>query len=136
MYPFVTPHHLSHALSWLQRSSSAPISIFLDLRNPSWDWNESTPNFRWQEMKPIMDLFASCLSLTTIRTHYGHLGANIYLSLHTRHIKSVPLSETISLSRCNLYFAVSDQAFQPISLCQPSQFFGGVALERTRRGTY
>ena len=129
-YP-LSPHHLSYALTWLQRSFNAPIDIFLDLRDPSWNWNEDTHNFRWQEMEPIMRIFLPHAHRWRRFELLTDTWAPIFTFLwYTRHIKLAPLLETISLSRCNLYFAARGQVFQPISLRQHIQFFSGVALER------
>ncbi|KIM47208.1 hypothetical protein M413DRAFT_271167 [Hebeloma cylindrosporum] len=129
-YP-MSPHHLAYALTWLQRSASAPIDIFLDLRDPSWDWNEDTHNFRWQEMEPIMRIFLPHVHRWRRFELLTDTWAPIFTFLwYTRHVTSAPLLETVSLSRCNLYFAARGQVFQPTSLRQPIQFFRGANLER------
>ena len=129
-YPLY-PHHLSYAISWLQRSANAPIDIFLDLRDPSWDWNEDAHNFRWQEMEPIMRIFLPHVCRWRRLELLMDTWAPIFTFLwYTRHVKSAPILETVSISRCNLYFAARGQVFRPISLRQPIQFFGEAALER------
>ena len=129
-YP-LSPHHLSYVLAWLQRSASAPIDIFLDFRDPSWDWNEDTHNFRWQEMEPIMRIFLPHTHRWRRFELLTDTWAPIFTFLwYTRHVESAPLLESVSLSRCNLYFAARGQVFRPISLRQSIQLFGGVALER------
>ena len=129
-YPMF-PHHLSYALTWLQRSASAPIDIFLDFRDPSWDWNEDMHNFRWQEMEPIMRMFLPHARRWRRFELLTDTWAPMFTFLwYTRHVESAPLLEAVSLSRCNLYFAARGQVFRPISLRQPVRFFGGVPLER------
>ena len=129
-YP-LSPHHLSYTIFWLQRSASAPIDIFLDLRDPSWDWNEDSHNFRWQEMEPIMRVFLPHVRRWRRFELLTDTWAPIFTFLwYTRHVKSAPILETVSLSRCNLYFAARGQVFRPISLRQPIQFFGEAALEQ------
>jgi len=129
-YP-IFPRNLSYALAWLQRSANSAIDILLDFRDPSWDWNEDTHNFRWQEMEPIMRMLLAHVHHWRRFDLLTDTWAPIFTFLwYTQHVESAPMLESVSLSRCNLYFAASGQVFQPDSLRQPVQFFGGIALER------
>ncbi|KAJ2933229.1 hypothetical protein H1R20_g3816, partial [Candolleomyces eurysporus] len=59
--------------------------------------------------------------------------APIHTFLHlTRSLDNVPRLESLSLSRCNAYFAARGQVFQPISLRDPIPLFGGAAAPKLR----
>jgi hypothetical protein len=113
----------------LIRSGSYPLDILCDFRDPAWDWDEESHSFRWQDMETIMRL---------LLVHVGHwrrfelltdTWAPIFTFLwYTRGVKNARSLETLSLSRCNLYFAARGQTFQPASLRQPIPLFGGIPL--------
>ncbi|KAF8956240.1 hypothetical protein BDZ97DRAFT_201055 [Flammula alnicola] len=129
----VYPRHISFVVACLARSANYPLNILLDFRDPAWDWNEDTHSFRWQDMEPILRL----LLVHVQRWRRFDLLTDTWLPIftflwYTRRVESAPMLETLSLSRCNLYLAARGQIFQPVSLRQPIQLFGGIALQRLR----
>lgn len=133
IYP-VTPRHMSYASTMLERSGAYPIDILLDLRDPAWDWDEDTHRFGWKEMEPLMRLFLVHIARWRTVELLTDTWAPVFTFLwYTKHAESAPLLEHISLSRCNAYLAATGQIFQPVSLRQPIQFFGGAKLERLKQ---
>jgi hypothetical protein len=51
---------------------------------------------------------------------------------NTRNVKAAPLLQSLSLSRCNAYFASNTATFQPAQLQDPIPLFGGLALDALR----
>jgi hypothetical protein len=51
---------------------------------------------------------------------------------NTRHVEAAPFLRSLSLSRCNAYFASKKAIFQPVQLQDPIPLFGGLALESLR----
>jgi hypothetical protein len=59
--------------------------------------------------------------------------APIFIFLwNTRHVEAAPLLRSLSLSRCNAYFASKGAVFQPVKLQDPIPLFGGLALDALR----
>ncbi|KAG6860792.1 hypothetical protein C0995_007598 [Termitomyces sp. Mi166 len=129
---------LSRAVTWLKRSRLAPLDIFLDFRDPSWDWDlaESSHKFRWQDMEAILRL------LMTHAYRWKHFElltdtwAPIFTFLsYTRHIRSLPILASLSLQRCNAFFASKGATFAPVEMRQPIQLFGGRVAAQLRKVT-
>jgi hypothetical protein len=124
---------LSRTVTWLTRSQTYPIDIFLDFRDPSWDWEENSHTFHWHDMEAILRLF-----LTHVKrwSHFELLTdtwAPIFTFLwYTCRVESAPLLQSISLSRCNAYLAGKGATFQPVELKAPIPLFGGRALDGLR----
>ncbi|KAH0589892.1 hypothetical protein J132_06328 [Termitomyces sp. J132] len=136
-YP-TSKQQLSRAVTWLKRSKLAPLDIFLDFRDPSWDWDsaESSHKFRWQDMETIIRL----LMVHACRWKHFELFTDTWAPIftflcYTRHIKSVPLLVSLSLHRCNAFFASKEATFAPVEMRMPIQLFGGRVLERLRQVT-
>ncbi|KAG6916973.1 hypothetical protein DXG01_004402 [Tephrocybe rancida] len=129
---------LSRAVTWLKRSRSAPLDIFLDFRDPSWDWDlaESLHTFRWQDMEAILRLLMTHAHRWKRFELLTDTWAPIFTFLcYTRRAKSLNTLETLSLHRCNAFFASKDATFAPVEMRKPVQLFGGRAAERLRRIT-
>ena len=47
---------LSRSKTWLSRSNTYPVDIFLDVRDPSWRWEEDLHQFNSKHMTPFLDL--------------------------------------------------------------------------------
>lgn len=129
----VYPRHLAFVVACLERSGTYPLDIFLDFRDPAWNWDEDAHSFRWQEMEPIMRLFL----VHVMRWRQFDLLADTWSPIftflwYTRHVKAAPALETLALSRCNLYLAAEGHIFHPVALRQPLSFFGGSFLPSLR----
>jgi F-box-like len=124
---------LSRTITWLSRSYPYPIDIFLDFRDPSWNWEEDSHAFHLQDMEAVLRLL-----LTHVRRwrHFELLTdtwAPIFTFLwYTRRVEAAPLLRSLSLSRCNAYLASKGAVFHPIRLRDPIPLFGGLALDALR----
>lgn len=117
---------LSRAVVFLLRSKEYPLTIYLDMRDPSWDFDEDSHRFGWQDMEAIMRMLVvhayRWRSFTLLTDTWSPIFTFLWYS---RHAVSVPLLETLSLSRCNMFLAGAGHTFQPIVLRQPVNIFGG-----------
>ena len=124
---------LSCANTWLSRSSTFPLDILLDVRDPDWGWKEDNHRFRTENMQWIMQLLITHVERWQIVEMRADTWAPICTFLWlSRGAKAAPMLEKISLSRCNAYYTSRDQTFQPIALRRPIKLFGDIALERIR----
>ncbi|TFK33159.1 hypothetical protein BDQ12DRAFT_658357, partial [Crucibulum laeve] len=129
-YPASAPQ-LSRTATWLYRSRSYPLDIFLDFRDPFWDWQELSHSFGWQEMEGIMRILLVHVQRWRSFELLVDTWSPIFTFLwYTRRVQSAPLLETLSLSRCNAYLASKGQIFQPAALRQPMPLFGGLLFDR------
>lgn len=124
---------LSRCTTWLARSWPYPLDIFLDFRDPSWGWEEDVHRFNLKYMVPILD------NLLPHVKRWRHLElltdtwAPIFFFLYnTRNVEAAPLLQSLSLSRCNAYFASKSAIFHPAQLQAPISLFGGLALDALR----
>ncbi|KAI9461125.1 hypothetical protein HD554DRAFT_1531774 [Boletus coccyginus] len=111
----------------LIRSRHHPLDIYMDFRDPAWDWDETSHIFgskamdslvmhflvpqasRWRSIELLTDTWAPIFT---------------FLSC-TAAIDSAPLLQTIRLARCNEYFVVQGEVFLPTDLAVPVAWFGG-----------
>ena len=119
---------LSRTVTYLSRSRSCPLDIFLDFRDPLWNWEEHLHRFGWKEMENVTRLLLPHVE----RWHSVELLTDTWAPIFTflsymRKVKSVPVLESISLSRCNVYFASKGQEFSPAALRQPIPLFEGAS---------
>ncbi|KAM6497675.1 hypothetical protein JOM56_005623 [Amanita muscaria] len=130
----LTPAQFIETNIRLLRSRPHPIDIHLDFRDPLWDWDEETHSFGVTEMStvirtllPHVDRWHKLIVLTDT-------WAPIFCLLLTIGCvaDSAPVLSTISLSRCNAYFAAKGETFTPKCLEAPIKLFGGIHLERLR----
>ena len=129
----ISDRKLSRANTWLSRSSTSPLDILLDVRDPEWGWKEDDHNFRLEHMQSIMQLLTTHVERWQIVEMMADTWAPICTFLwHSRKVNGVPMLEKLSLSRCNAYFTSRDQTFQPSSLRRPIKLFGDIALGRLR----
>ncbi|KAF4623872.1 hypothetical protein D9613_001321 [Agrocybe pediades] len=132
----VLPRKVSYTIAMLERSGAYPLDILLDLRDPAWDWDEDAHQFGWKEMENVMRLLLPHVQRWKTITILTDTWAPIFTFLwYTKEVKSAPKLESVSLSRCNAFFAAPGQIFRPVSLREPIPFFGGTQLERLRRLT-
>ncbi|KZP22123.1 hypothetical protein FIBSPDRAFT_1043826 [Athelia psychrophila] len=126
---------LSRTIAYLSRSRRRPLSLFLDFRDPAWDWSEDSHSFSWKHMENVIRLLSPhvlrwrCLELLT------DTWSPIFTFLwYIRRVPSAPMLEDISISRCNVYFAAQGVTFEPVALKEPVALFGGGgALKSLRR---
>jgi len=124
---------LSRTVTWLSRSQPYPIDIHLDFRDPSWDWEENSHAFHWQDMEAILRLFLTHVSRWCHFELLTDTWAPIFTFLwYVRRVESAPLLRSISLSRCNAYFASKGATFRPAQLKEPIPLFGGIVLDALR----
>jgi hypothetical protein len=129
----ISDRKLSCANTWLSRSSTSPLDILLDIRDPEWGWKEDNHRFRLEHMQSIMQLLSSHVERWQIVEMRADTWAPICTFLwHSRKAKAAPVLEKLSLSRCNAYFTSRDQPFQPTSLRRPIKLFGDIPLGRLR----
>jgi hypothetical protein len=117
---------LSRTLAFISRSRKRHLDLFLDFRDPSWNWRESSHSFGWKHMENVMRL----LSPHVLRWRNLELLTDTWSPIftflwHVRKVESAPMLESVSLSRCNIYFASKGQTFRPAALKHPIPLFGG-----------
>ncbi|KAF7974163.1 hypothetical protein HWV62_13283 [Athelia sp. TMB] len=126
---------LSRTVAYLSRSRRRPLSLLLDFRDPAWDWSEDSHSFSWKHMENVIRL----LSPHVLRWRSLELLTDTWSPIFTflwyiRKVPSAPMLESLSLSRCNVYFAASEETFEPAALKEPIALFGGgMALRSLRR---
>ena len=129
----ISDRKLSRANTWLSRSSTSPLDILVDVRDPEWGWKEDDHNFRLEHMQSIMQLLITHVERWQIVEMRADTWAPICTFLwNSRKARAAPVLEKFSLSRCNAYFTSRDQTFQPASLRRPIKLFGDIALGRLR----
>ncbi|KAG6332406.1 hypothetical protein ID866_6685 [Astraeus odoratus] len=122
----LTSLQLSRAATWLSRSSTRPIDIHMDFRDPSWDWDEHNHSFGWQAMETTMRLLIPHAHRWQNVELYTDTWAPMFTFLsYTARIKSAPCLQDIQLARCNAYFAARGESFQPANMALPVAWFGG-----------
>ncbi|KAG5641406.1 hypothetical protein DXG03_005273 [Asterophora parasitica] len=130
---------LSRAVTWIKRSKTCPLDFFLDFRDPLWDWEfaESSHRFRWQDMEAILRLLIVHVRRWRRFELLADTWAPIFTFLHySRRVDSAPMLETLSLSRCNAFFASTNATFAPKEMKAPLPLFGGLAMEQLRRVSF
>ncbi|KAK2467498.1 hypothetical protein APHAL10511_000353 [Amanita phalloides] len=119
----------------LLRSNIHPIDIQLDFRDPSWDWEEDTHQFSFLQMsmviRTLLPHVARWRKLVVLTDTW--LPMFSLLLTTSCSVESAPMLHTLSLSRCNAYFAAADETFKPEPLKPPLKLFGGIALTELRQ---
>lgn len=124
---------LSRSMTWLSRSHPFPIDIFLDFRDPSWAWEEDVHRFQLKHMAPILETLLAHVKRWRHFELLTDTWAPIYFFLwNIRTVEAAPLLRSLSLSRCNAYFASKRAIFEPVQLQDPIPLFGGLALDALR----
>ncbi|KAF7343309.1 F-box domain-containing protein [Mycena venus] len=118
---------LSRTQTWLLRSTTYPLEILLDFRDPDWDWDEETHQFRGSDMEAVLRLLVPTASRWRSIELLTDTWAPIFaFLLHTRSISgSLAQLKSLHLARCNAYFARKGQIFEPAALGQYLPLFGG-----------
>ncbi|KAF8718436.1 hypothetical protein AX14_011849 [Amanita brunnescens Koide BX004] len=130
----LTPAQLLETNILLLRSKTHPIDIQLDFRDPQWDWEEETHQFGYVEMslviRTLLPHVARWRRLAVLTDTW--LPMFCFLFTTSCSIVSAPMLRSLSLSRCNAYFAGKDEMFKPESHRPPLKLFGGVPLTQLR----
>ncbi|TFK47406.1 hypothetical protein OE88DRAFT_802018 [Heliocybe sulcata] len=131
----LTTASLSRSMTFLRRSKSRPVELFLDFRDPCWAWEEEINGFASEEMKNILDILLPEVyrwkSVTLLTDTWAPI--HTFLTL-TSSVTSAPMLTDVSLLRCNEYLVSKGQAFLPANLKEPVPLFGG-RLTRLRNVT-
>ncbi|KAF8996420.1 hypothetical protein BDQ17DRAFT_1364403 [Cyathus striatus] len=116
-YP-CSPSQLSRALAFLDRSRQSPLDILIDLRDPDWDWEEDEYQSEWTELELILRSLLAHVHRWRRFELLNDTWSPIYHFLRStaKDIKSAPMLESISLSRCNAYFATKLPNLTSVSL--------------------
>ncbi|KAK7042656.1 F-box domain-containing protein [Favolaschia claudopus] len=137
-YP-TSNEQLTCALTWLSRSTTYPLDILLDFRDPDWDWEEETHGFGWRHMEAVLSLLLPTASRWRTLELFTDTWAPIYaFLLHTHTIgRCLEKLEKLHLARCNEYFALKGEVFKPAALGKHLPLFGGAeaAVPRLREVT-
>lgn len=116
---------LSRTVAYLSRSRRRPLRLFLDFRDPSWNWEEESHSFGWKHMENVVRLLSPHVSRWLTLELLTDTWAPIYTFLwYVRNVESAPMLENISLSRCNIYFASKGEIFRPTALKRSIPLFG------------
>lgn len=117
---------LSRTIAYLSRSRRRPLDLFLDFRDPSWNWQEDHHSFGWKHMENVIRLLSPHVSRWRNLELFTDTWSPIFTFLwYLRRVESAPILESISLFRCNVYFASKGEVFRPAALRQPIPLFGG-----------
>ncbi|KAF8959876.1 hypothetical protein BDZ97DRAFT_1922664 [Flammula alnicola] len=112
----IYPRHISFVVACLARSANYPLNILLDFRHGA----------------NITSFTGPRSALATIRPPDGHLVAHFYVSVvHAARRISADVGNALPFT-LQFILAARGQIFQPVSLRQPIQLFGGIALQRLR----
>ncbi|KAK0469298.1 uncharacterized protein EV420DRAFT_1258008 [Desarmillaria tabescens] len=119
------------ANSMLSRSPTFPLDLLMDFRDPSWDWEEEPHGFTSNGMRSVIRLLEPHIN----RLQDVDILLDTWAPMHTflletqkLDVASLPALKRLSLSRCNAYFALKGQIFQPQHLRDPLPLFGGIPL--------
>jgi len=126
---------LSRTIAYLSRSRRRSLDLFLDFRDPSWNWQEDQHSFGWKHMENVIRLLSPHVSRWRNLELFTDTWSPIFTFLwYLRNVQSAPMLESISLSRCNVYFASRGEVFRPAALKQPIPLLGGgEALKRLQK---
>lgn len=131
-FPITESQHISADYS-LQRSESQPLTILMDCRDPNWDWEEEGHAFQWSGMQDTISQLLPHASRWKSLDILTDTWLPIYSFLRlTKTIDPLLHLESLSLSRCNAYFAARGQSFQPLSMAEPIALFGGMLAPKLR----
>lgn len=119
---------------WIIRSRNFPLDIYMDFRDPSWDWDEASHVFDSKMMDGIMRFLVPHASRWRSVELLTDTWAPIFTFLsYTATIDSAPLLQSIRLARCNEYFVALGETFRPAHLALPIAWFrGGASLTELR----
>ena len=125
---------LTRTITWIARSRDRPLDIYMDFRDPDWDWDEASHIFGCKAMDSIMRILVPHAPRWRSIELLTDTWAPIFTFLScTIAIDSAPHLQTVRLTRCNEYFVARGEAFRPESLASPVAWFqGGTSLSHLR----
>lgn len=113
-------------INCLVRSRSRPLHLYMDFRDPAWNWDEALHRFGWKNMENVMRLLLPHVHRWQKVELLTDTWAPIFTFLsYTSRIKSTPMLQDVILSRCNAFFAVKGEVFRPSAMKSPVAWFGG-----------
>ena len=118
----------------ITRSRNRPLDIYMDFRDPFWDWDEASHVFSHKDMENVMRMLLPQASRWRSIELLTDTWAPMFTFLSsTVAIDSAPLLKTVRLSRCNEYFVAQGESFGPENLAAPIAWFrGGASLSHLR----
>ncbi|KAG2338845.1 hypothetical protein BDR05DRAFT_892857, partial [Suillus weaverae] len=124
---FPTHHNqIFRTIDWLARSRSRPLHLYMDFRDPAWNWDEASHCFGWKNMENVMRLILPYAHRWQKVELLTDTWAPIFTFLsYTSRIKSTPMLQDVLLSRCNAFFAAKGELFHPSAMRHPVSWFGG-----------
>jgi len=126
-FPFA-PGQIARAKTALIRSRDRPIDVYIDVRDPDWNWesdedqHQMKPVFMVEIMQWLEESHTRWRSLTVLTDTWGPM--HTFLAYSTM-FSSLPMLEQLSLSRCNSFIGLPD-APDPVPF-DPVELFGGNA---------
>ncbi|KAJ7595386.1 hypothetical protein C8J56DRAFT_922195 [Mycena floridula] len=130
-----SPAQQTKAATWISRSRTYPLDIYLDFRDPDWTWDddEHTHAFRWQDMEIVLRFLLPHVKRWRRFDLLTDTWSPIFTFLwYSKQVISAPKLENLRLSRCNAFFADKNVVFLPSHLKRPVSFFGGIEFEALR----
>ncbi|KDQ59587.1 hypothetical protein JAAARDRAFT_205618 [Jaapia argillacea MUCL 33604] len=122
----LSPHDIARTSTWLERSKTRPLDLYLDFRDPCWSWDEEDHSFTWNDMAEILQLLLPHISRWRLVDLLTDTWAPVFAFLYDVHrAEHAPILTTISLSRCNAFFARVGEVFVPAALKVPIPLFRG-----------
>ena len=126
----LSKNQLARMRAWIIRSRNHPLDVYMDFRDPSWDWDEASHIFGCNSMDSIMRFLVPQAARWRSIELLTDTWAPIFTFLTcTVPVESAPLLQTIRLARCNEYFVSQGEVFRPTNLTLPVAWFrGGASL--------
>ena len=113
-------------INYLVRSRSRPLHLYMDFRDPAWNWDETSHPFGWKNMENVMRLLLPHTHRWQKVELLTDTWAPIFTFLsYTSRIQSAPMLQDVVLSRCNAFFAAKGEFFRPSAMKNPIAWFGG-----------
>ncbi|PBK84858.1 hypothetical protein ARMGADRAFT_597105 [Armillaria gallica] len=116
---------LSYALTCLRRSKFYPLDLYLDFRDPAWDWDEHSHGFGSEDMEAVLRLLLPHANQWKSVTLLTDTWAPMWTFLKETQRVEMPTLRSVKLSRCNAYFVGKGETFEPAGLREPLPLFGG-----------
>ncbi|KAG1727135.1 hypothetical protein EDB19DRAFT_1751000 [Suillus lakei] len=118
-------NQLFRTIDWLARSRSRPLHLYMDFRDPAWNWDEASHCFGWKNMENVMRLILPYAHRWQKVELLTDTWAPIFTFLsYTSRIKSTPMLQDVLLSRCNAFFAAKGELFRPSAMRLPVSWLG------------
>ncbi|KAG8220635.1 hypothetical protein J3R82DRAFT_2901 [Butyriboletus roseoflavus] len=124
----LTKSQLTRMSAWIIRSRNRPLDIYMDFRDPCWDWDEASHIFGCKAMDNIIRFLVPQVSRWRSIELLTDTWAPIFTFLScTVAIESASLLQTIRVARCNEFFVAQGEVFRPANLAHPVAWFRGGA---------